>query len=319
MPARSKKVNDEKWMPYYQSPRKRAGGTSSRNEVSWIARATGVTSKGDNPLYYCGVSINGVLVTPATSCTRGGQPASWGLGLHHLFRGIHVPILRRDKVCPWTSDGRDIRGNPRKQRPQEGAPPERGLPRLPSLQRDKIVERLGNGHCHSCKVRKSQEQKNTFWYSESTINFTYQRIHYEALDFLYISPSHFEESQNGNQSVIEDDEDSMPETYVICQFVSVDTPSSPAQLNPYDVSITVRRFYRPENFNAMDALPLRHPYGLLKLGRTNVDKLESFVVNPLICEVNRGFTVPECVLFFLGFSCFARMAVALAQSYGFNF
>nr|GLL21884.1 DNA (cytosine-5)-methyltransferase 1-like [Ipomoea trifida] len=69
---------------------------------------------------------------------------------------------------------------------------------------------LGNRHCHSCKARKSQEEKNTFWYSESTINFTYQGIHYEALDFLYISPSHFEESQNGNQSVIEDDEDSMP-------------------------------------------------------------------------------------------------------------
>nr|GLL21892.1 DNA (cytosine-5)-methyltransferase 1-like [Ipomoea trifida] len=78
------------------------------------------------------------------------------------------------------------------------------LPRFPSLQR------LGNRHCHSCKARKSQEEKNTFWYSESTINFTYQGIHYEALDFLYTSPSHFEESQNGNQSVIEDDEDSMP-------------------------------------------------------------------------------------------------------------
>nr|GMC73980.1 DNA (cytosine-5)-methyltransferase 1B [Ipomoea batatas] len=33
----------------------------------------------------------------------------------------------------------------------------------------------------------------------------------------------------------------------------MDTPSSPAQLNPNDVSITVRRFYRPEEFNAMDA------------------------------------------------------------------
>nr|GMC73978.1 DNA (cytosine-5)-methyltransferase 1B-like [Ipomoea batatas] len=69
---------------------------------------------------------------------------------------------------------------------------------------------LGNRHCHSCKAIKSQEEKNTFWYSESSINFTYQGIHYEALDFLYISPSHFEESQNGNQSVIEHDEDSMP-------------------------------------------------------------------------------------------------------------
>nr|GMD78437.1 DNA (cytosine-5)-methyltransferase 1B-like [Ipomoea batatas] len=53
---------------------------------------------------------------------------------------------------------------------------------------------LGNRHCHSCKAIKSQEEKNTFWYSESSINFTYEGIHNEALDFLYISPSNFEES-----------------------------------------------------------------------------------------------------------------------------
>nr|GLL21897.1 DNA (cytosine-5)-methyltransferase 1-like [Ipomoea trifida] len=41
--------------------------------------------------------------------------------------------------------------------------------------------------------------------------------------------------------------------WVASQFFDVDTPSSPAQLNPNDVSITVRRFYRPEEFNAMDA------------------------------------------------------------------
>nr|GMC73985.1 DNA (cytosine-5)-methyltransferase 1-like [Ipomoea batatas] len=67
---------------------------------------------------------------------------------------------------------------------------------------------------------KEEEDKETEYFcrnlycphkgGESTIKFTYQGIHYEALDFLYISPSHFEESQNGNQSVIEDDEDSMP-------------------------------------------------------------------------------------------------------------
>nr|GLL21881.1 DNA (cytosine-5)-methyltransferase 1-like [Ipomoea trifida] len=62
------------------------------------------------------------------------------------------------------------------------------------------------------------------------------------------SPSHLKESQNGNQSVIEDDANLMPKTYVICQFVLVDTPSSPVQLNPNDASITVRRFYRPGLF-----------------------------------------------------------------------
>nr|GMC73983.1 DNA (cytosine-5)-methyltransferase 1-like [Ipomoea batatas]GMC73984.1 DNA (cytosine-5)-methyltransferase 1-like [Ipomoea batatas] len=132
-PAKPKKVNDQKRMAYYQSPRKWAGSTSSRNEVSWIARATGITSEGNNPHYYYGMSINGVL--------------DWATD-------IAIPAKQE---------------NPRK-------------------------------------------KKNTFWYSESTINFTYQGIHYEALDFLYISPSHFEESQNGNQSVIEDDEDLMPKS-----------------------------------------------------------------------------------------------------------
>nr|GMC97721.1 hypothetical protein Iba_scaffold38052CG0010 [Ipomoea batatas]GME12200.1 hypothetical protein Iba_scaffold13492CG0200 [Ipomoea batatas] len=70
-----------------------------------------------------------------------GQPASRGPGLHHLFRGIHVSILRRDKGCPWTNDGRGIQDSPQKQRPQEGALPGRELPRLPSLRRDKIVGR----------------------------------------------------------------------------------------------------------------------------------------------------------------------------------
>nr|GMC69551.1 DNA (cytosine-5)-methyltransferase 1-like [Ipomoea batatas] len=148
-----------------------------------------------------------------------------GHGRHRLVQEkSNIPATskkRLDKGCPpSTSDGLGIRDSPWKQHPQEGALPDRGLPRFPSLQR------LGNRHCHSCKVRKSQEEKNTFWYSESTINFTYQEIHNEALDFLYISPSHFEESQNGNQSVIEDDEDSMPKAI---------------------------RFYRPEEFNAMDA------------------------------------------------------------------
>nr|GLL21890.1 DNA (cytosine-5)-methyltransferase 1-like [Ipomoea trifida] len=243
-------------MTYYQSPRKRAGSTSSRNEVSWIARPTGITSEGDNPLYYYEMSINGVLVTPALLC--------WSTSLAGA-----------------------------------GAPP--------------FVSR---NTCFNPQMRQS--------------------------------PSHFEKSQNGNQSVIEDDANSMPKTYVICQFVSVDTPSSPVQLNPNDVSIRVTRFYRPEVFNAMDAYlfdihtkaypqtqtGILHCFwhrilaifddtlvailGLLKMGRTNVEKVESFVVNPLICEVNRGFTVPECVLFFLGFYCFAGMAMSVAQSYGFN-
>nr|GMC73986.1 DNA cytosine-5-methyltransferase [Ipomoea batatas] len=107
---------------------------------------------------------------------------------------------------------------------------------------------LGNRHCHSCKAIKSQEEKNTLWYSESSINFTYQGIHYEALDFLYISPSHFEESQNGNQSVIEDDEDSMPKAI---------------------------RFYRPEDFNEMDAyLSDIHTAKLPLVGVVSEDCLE---------------------------------------------
>nr|GMC71525.1 DNA (cytosine-5)-methyltransferase 1B [Ipomoea batatas] len=148
-------------MAYYQSPRKRPGSTSSRNEVSWIALATGITSEGDNPLYYYGMSINGVLVIPALLC--------WSTSLAGA-----------------------------------GAPP--------------FVSR---STCFNPQMRQS--------------------------------PSHFEESQNGNKSVIEDDANSMPKTYVICQFVLVDTPSSPVQLNPNDVSITVTRFYRPEEFNGMDA------------------------------------------------------------------
>nr|GMC69553.1 DNA (cytosine-5)-methyltransferase 1B-like [Ipomoea batatas] len=276
-----------------------------------------------------------------------GQPASQGPGLHHFFRGIHVSILRRDKGCPWRSDGQGIRDSPRKQRPQEGALPDRELPRLPSLQPDKIVG----------------------------------RIHYEAFDFLYISPSHFEESQNGNQSVIEDDANLMPKTYVICQFVSVDTPSSPVQLNPNDiywsektktVPVTVVKgkcaVWTKKDFVCMDfpymneytffceyvvadpdhrpklqlgrAVRVKKAYpltqtgilhcfwhrilvifddtlvailGLLKMGRTNVGKVESFIVNLLICEVNRGFTVPECVLFFLGFSYFAGMAMTVPR------
>nr|GLL21887.1 hypothetical protein Itr_chr03CG09330 [Ipomoea trifida] len=73
---------------------------------------------------------------------RACQPTSRGPGLHHLFRGIHVSILRRDKgYPPSTSDGWGIRDSPWKQHPQEGALPDRGLPRFPSLQRDKIVGR----------------------------------------------------------------------------------------------------------------------------------------------------------------------------------
>nr|GMC69559.1 DNA (cytosine-5)-methyltransferase 1-like [Ipomoea batatas] len=131
-------------MAYYQSPRKWAASTSSRNEVSWIARATGITSEGNNPHYYYGMSINGVLVTSAPLC------------LSTSLTGV-------------------------------GAPP--------------FVSR---NTCFNPQTRQS--------------------------------PSHFEESQNGNQSVIEDDANLMPKTYVICQFVLVDTPSSPVKLNPNDKS-----------------------------------------------------------------------------------
>nr|GMC73964.1 DNA (cytosine-5)-methyltransferase 1-like [Ipomoea batatas] len=217
-------------MAYYQSPRKRAGSTSSRNEVSWIARATGITSEGDNPLYYYGMSINGVLVTPALLCW---STSLAGAGAPPFFRGIHVSILRRDKGCPWTSDGRGIQDSPQKQRLQEGALPDRELPRLPSLQRYRMD--VGEVSIHCIKVFRS------------------------------VKPSDCD-------------------TYIVrvelCRLVAI--------------------------------------LGLLKMGRTNVEKVENFVVNPLICEVNRGFTVPECVLFFLGFYCFAGMAMSAAQSYGFN-
>nr|GLL21888.1 DNA (cytosine-5)-methyltransferase 1-like [Ipomoea trifida] len=80
-------------MAYYQSPGKWAGSTSSRNEVSWIARATGITSEGNNPHYYYGMSINGVLVTSAplrwsTSLTGAGAPpfVSWNTCLNPQTR-----------------------------------------------------------------------------------------------------------------------------------------------------------------------------------------------------------------------------------------
>ncbi|XP_019171500.1 PREDICTED: DNA (cytosine-5)-methyltransferase 1-like [Ipomoea nil] len=300
-PARSKKVA-EKWMPYYQSPRKQAG-TNSRNEVSWIAGATGVTSDDDgggNALYYGGVSINGVLVSPG-SVVLVNQPRrgrdSYICLVEYMFQSsdgtkvVHgrVMVGAFETVLGNNADKRDlcltedclnfypsdvtklldVKIQPKpwshqhRNRTEEKEDPETKYfcknlycsdkGGFFSLKTESIG--LGNGHCHSCKTRKSQEEKNTFSYCVPTNSFTYQGIHYEALDFLYINPSHFVEFKNGDQSVNEDDEDSRPKAYAICQFVSVDTTtsSSSAQLNPDTMNITVRRFYRPEDLNAMDA------------------------------------------------------------------
>ncbi|XP_031126825.1 DNA (cytosine-5)-methyltransferase 1A-like [Ipomoea triloba] len=287
----SKKVDDEKWMPYYQSPRKPTSSTS-RNEVSWIGRTTRVTSDGNNVLY-CGVSINGVSVFPG-SVVLVNQPregrdsticfveymiqSSDGTKIVHgrVMVGAFETVLgnnaHKRELCliedcldfhPCNvTKSLDVKIQPKPwpmKEQEEGRETEYFCRNLYcpdkggffSLKTDSIG--LGNGHCQSCKTRKSHEEKNTFSYCDSPISFTYQGIHYNALDFLYIPPSHLEESNNGNKSVIEDEDDSMPKAYVICQLVSVDTPSSPAQLNPEDVSIIVRRFYRPEDLNAMDA------------------------------------------------------------------
>nr|GMC78621.1 DNA (cytosine-5)-methyltransferase [Ipomoea batatas] len=269
----SKKVDNEKWMPYYQCPRKSTGSTS-RNEVSWIGRTTRVTSDGNNVLY-CGVSINGVSVFPG-SVVLVNQPregrdsticfveymiqSSDGTKIVHgrVMVGAFETVLGNNahkrelcltedclnfypsNVTKWLDVKIQPKPWPRKE-PEEGRETEYFCRNLYcpdkggffNLKTDSIG--LGNGHCCSCKARKSEKEKNTFSYCESTTSFTYQGIHYKALDFLYIPPSHFEESNNGNKSVIEDEDDSMPKAYVICQLVSVDTPSSPAQLNPEDL------------------------------------------------------------------------------------
>jgi DNA (cytosine-5)-methyltransferase 1 len=111
---------------------------------------------------------------------------------------------------------------------------------------------LGNGFCHSCKLKEAQREKETFKVNLSMTGFTQNGIEYNVHDFVYLAPNQFAANGRDNET-FKGGRNVGLKAYVLCQLLEIEVPNAPERPFPESTMVKVRRFYRPEDISSEKA------------------------------------------------------------------
>lgn len=111
---------------------------------------------------------------------------------------------------------------------------------------------LGNGVCHSCKLKEAQREKETFKVNLSMTGFTQNGIEYNVHDFVYLAPNQFAANGRDNET-FKGGRNVGLKAYVVCQLLEIEVPNAPQRPFPESTMVKVRRFYRPEDISSRKA------------------------------------------------------------------
>ncbi|KAM7251677.1 hypothetical protein ACFE04_023560 [Oxalis oulophora] len=103
---------------------------------------------------------------------------------------------------------------------------------------------IGDGVCHSCRIKESQEEEDTFMLNSDEFSFKFMGAEYRINDFLYVAPKHVPiDSQVSENS----------KSYVVCQVLEIEAPEVSRKPCPVSTKVKVCRFYRPEDISTEKA------------------------------------------------------------------
>ncbi|OVA00258.1 Bromo adjacent homology (BAH) domain [Macleaya cordata] len=111
---------------------------------------------------------------------------------------------------------------------------------------------LGDGFCHSCKIKETQKEKDIVKASSSNSGFIYKGIEYMVDDFVYVSPQHFSTHME-EQGTFKAGRNVGLKAFVVCQLLDIDFPKTSKKITSQSTEVKVRRFFRPEDTSSEKA------------------------------------------------------------------
>lgn len=123
--------------------------------------------------------------------------------------------------------------------------PERGA--FLSLPYDTLA--LGTGLCHACKVRAENKEKMSTRILPNDEGIMHQGIEYRLKDFLYLIPETLPPLLDEGERVekFKASRNKGLRAFIVCQLLDIKNVKGSKQLNPKNVQLSVRRFFRPDD------------------------------------------------------------------------
>ncbi|CBI27718.3 unnamed protein product, partial [Vitis vinifera] len=148
---------------------------------------------------------------------------------------------------------------------------------------------LGTGFCHSCEIKESQKEKDSFKVNSCKTSFVYKGTEYSVNDFVYVSPQHFA-AERAETGTFKAGRNVGLKAYVVCQMLEIVVPKVPKIAETKSIQVQVRRFFRPEDISAEKAYcsDIREVYYSEETHSVPVETIEGK------CEVMKKHDLPPC-------------------------
>ncbi|GAB4848558.1 DNA (cytosine-5)-methyltransferase 1B [Ancistrocladus abbreviatus] len=111
---------------------------------------------------------------------------------------------------------------------------------------------VGNGICHSCKMKLVQEEKEAFKVNSSKTGFIYKGTEYNIEDFVYVSPHHVAGDEKDSET-FKGGRNVGLKPYVVCHLLGIELPKVSKQVKPECTKVKIRQFFRPEDISTEKA------------------------------------------------------------------
>ncbi|KAL9229339.1 hypothetical protein vseg_004816 [Gypsophila vaccaria] len=110
----------------------------------------------------------------------------------------------------------------------------------------------GNGTCHACEAKTSENVKQTLKVNSPDSGFVYEGVAYNIEEFFYVAPRYLAENEKGG-ATFKSGRNVGLKPFVICQILEVLMPKASKKSDPDSIKVKARRYFRPEDISAEKA------------------------------------------------------------------
>ncbi|KAJ0090430.1 hypothetical protein Patl1_13960 [Pistacia atlantica] len=107
---------------------------------------------------------------------------------------------------------------------------------------------LGSGVCHSCKIKETEAQKETFKLDFYGNSFTLNGSEYHVHDFVYLA-LHCFTAEDRERETFKGGRNVALQAYVVCQLLEIEVPKSKKLPSPESTKVKVRKVFMPEDIS----------------------------------------------------------------------
>ncbi|KAG7543101.1 C-5 cytosine methyltransferase [Arabidopsis thaliana x Arabidopsis arenosa] len=111
---------------------------------------------------------------------------------------------------------------------------------------------LGSGFCSSCKIREKEEERSKTKLNDSKTGFLFDGIEYSVGDYVYVIPNYITKDKGKRRPMFKYGRNVGLKPFVVSQLLDI-VLKEPKKGNRALFTVSLRRFYRPEDISAEKA------------------------------------------------------------------